>query len=78
MEPLGMTHRPSLCTPTLHTWRRHESERNNRLSPSSFCDCMGKQFRQVAMGELYNVAYFNSNGLIVPGTGPRTRGVGGQ
>jgi hypothetical protein len=30
------------------------------------------------MGEVYDVAYFNSNGLIVPSTGPRTRGVGGN
>ena len=73
-----MIRSPSLCTSTLHVWRRNESERQRRLSPVSFCDCMGKQFRQVAVGEQYEVAYFNTNGLIVPGTGPRTRGTGGD
>jgi len=71
-----MIRKPSLCTSILHVWRRHETERNRRPSPVSFCDCMEKQFRQVAIGELYDVAYFNANGLIVPGTGPRTRGTG--
>jgi hypothetical protein len=73
-----MTRSPSLCIPPLHVWRRHESERTHRVSPSSFCDCTAKQFRQLAMGERYDVAYFNANGLIVPGAGPRTRGVDGK
>jgi len=46
-----MTRSPSLCPSTSHVWRRHESERDRRLSPVSFCDCWGKQFAQVAMGE---------------------------
>jgi hypothetical protein len=73
-----MTRTPSLCAPTHHVWRRHESEMNRRLSRHSFCDCMGKQFGHVAVGESYEVVYFNSNGLIVPGIGPRTRGAAGE
>ena len=45
-------------------------------SRGSLCDCQRRQFKDVAHGESYEVVYFNSNGLFVPGTGPRTRGVG--
>jgi hypothetical protein len=69
---------PSLCKPELHVWRRHESELNRRVSRYSLCDCTEKQFGQMASGEVYEVVYFNSNGLLVPGTGPRTRGAGGD
>ena len=70
-----MTRSPSLCTSTSHVWRRHESERDRRLSPVSFCDCGERQFAQMASGERYDVAYFNANGLILQGRGLRTRGV---
>jgi len=65
-----------LCKADTHVWRRHESERNQRVSRYSLCDCQRKQFKDVGHGEVYEVVYFNSNGLLVPGSGPRTRGVG--
>jgi hypothetical protein len=66
----------SLCKPDLHVWRRHESERHRRISPHSPCDCAGKLFKDVAHGDMYEIVYFNANGLVIPGTGPRLRGVG--
>lgn len=71
-----MYHDAPLCKPDAHVWRRHESERHDRVSRYSFCDCHRKQFRDIASGESYEIAYFNANGLIVPGSGPRTRGIG--
>ena len=71
-----MARSESLCRPNLHVWRRQDSERHRRISPHSFCDCMDKRFGDVAHGDSYDVAYVDPSGVLMPRTGPRTRGVG--
>jgi hypothetical protein len=36
---------------------------------------MDRHFREVIHGEKYDIAYVDSSGVLLPGTGPRTRGV---
>jgi hypothetical protein len=48
-----MHHDEPLCKPDAHVWRRHESERNQRVSRYSLCDCQRKQFKDVGVNATY-------------------------